>query len=99
MKVPKIKWKKFTPGDPEILDLCPFTKYLVLIEEGDYDNYPFGVYDEHHSYSVDVATPFGSYLDNFWDTEYDWDEGQGLKVLAYAELPEDIKLYELEEQK
>lgn len=31
--------------------------------------------------------PYGHYLDDFWDTENDWIEGQNnTEVLAYAEL-------------
>lgn len=48
-------------------------------------------------YAVDIATPNGSYLGNFWDTEIDWDEGRKIEVLAYAELPTYISEYDLVE--
>lgn len=38
-------------------------------------------------YHTDIATPNGSYLGNFWDTENDWDEGRKIEVLAYAKFP------------
>ena len=37
--------------------------------------------DNNWHQSVDIATPFGSYLDDFWDTDNDWDEGSVQKYL------------------
>lgn len=39
------------------------------------------------SYHVDVASPYGNYIDDFWNTTNDWIEGQIVQVLAYAEFP------------
>lgn len=47
---------------------------------------------------MDVATPYGHYLDDFWDTEVDWREGQPVEVLAYAELHHTYKEDELKEK-
>lgn len=38
-------------------------------------------------YSVDFGTPYGSYIDDFWNTSNDWKEGQLVEVVGYAELP------------
>ena len=42
-------------------------------------------------YDVDVATSNGSYLNNFWDTDNDWDEGQEIHVTHWQPLPEPLK--------
>ena len=41
-----------------------------LLKEDDYNN------GATWTYSVDVATPYGRYISDLWDTEIDWDEGQ-----------------------
>ena len=58
------------------------------------DNYDNGA---SWTYHTDCAEPFGDYLDNFWDTENDWYEGQQIEVLAYAEFPCWLKEEDLEE--
>ena len=82
LKVPKINWvpfdKDYPPVPGELLDT---ENYLVLIREDNYD------YGETWAYSIDIATPFGSYIDDFWDTDIDWQEGQRVEVVAYARLP------------
>lgn len=80
MKVPKINWIPFDK-DNQPKDLYEEGDYLILLREDDHDN------GKTWRYSVDVACPYGSYLANFWDTVNDWDEGQLIEVLAYAELP------------
>ena len=80
MKVPKFNWIPFDKDNPPC-DLCLEGDYLILLREDDYND------GATWSYSVDKATPYGSYLDNFWDTTNDWDEGQRIEVLAYAEFP------------
>ena len=84
MKVPKIKWIPFDPKNPPS-NLFPDEKFLILLREDNYDN------GATWRYSVDVATPYGSYLSNFWSTENDWDEGQRIEVVAYAEFPSYLK--------
>lgn len=37
---------------------------------------------------VDKAYSFGTYIDGFWDTVNDWDEGNDVHVLAWMSLPE-----------
>ena len=37
---------------------------------------------------VDKAYSFGTYIDGFWDTVNDWDEGNDVHVLAWMPLPE-----------
>lgn len=80
MKVPKINWIPFDK-DNLPMDLDYEEIYLILLREDDYDN------GATWAYHVDTALPYGTYLDNFWDTEHDWDEGQLIEVLGYAELP------------
>lgn len=92
MKVPKIDWKPFNKDNPPA-DLCAEADYLILLRE---DNYDKGA---TWTYSVDIANPYGSYLDNFWNTTNDWCEGQLIEVLAYAELPYGLKEFDLEEVK
>lgn len=82
MKIPKIDWIPFDKKNPPV-ELIIEEKYLILLREH--------YYNEDWKYSVDVATPFGSYLDDFWNTEIDWNEGQELEVIAYAELPYCLK--------
>ena len=90
MKVPKINWKLFDknnpPSDLRILEEC-----LILLREDDYDN------GATWTYHMDRAVPYGDYLDDFWDTENDWDEGQRIEVVAYAEFPMYLKETDLVE--
>lgn len=95
LKVPQIDWKPFVKDDPKLYELSDNGSYLILIEEDNYDGHEMGVWDPNHLYHVDVANPWGSYIDDFWNTENDWDEGQQLKVLAYAELPYAVKVDKL----
>lgn len=81
MLVPRINWIKFDRFNPPT-NLHSDEEYLILLREDCYRNNV-----KIWTYSVDVATPYGSYLDDFWDTETDWVEGQPIEVLAYAELP------------
>lgn len=37
---------------------------------------------------VDMAYSFGTYIDGFWDTVVDWDEGNDVHVVAWMPLPE-----------
>ena len=48
-------------------------------------------------YHMDYATPYGSYLDNFWDTNNDWGEWPLIEVLAYSEFPSYLKETDLME--
>ena len=91
MKVPKINWIPFDKSSPPI-DLCFDADYLILLREDNYDN---GATWRYH---MDCATPYGSYLDNFWDTTNDWCEGQRVEVLAYAEFPSYLKETDLVEE-
>ena len=48
---------------------------------------------------MDVARPYGNYIDDFWDTLNDWIEGNNtVQVLAYAELPYGLKEEDLIER-
>lgn len=90
VKVPKINWVHFDKNNPPT-DLVERVEYLILLREDNYDN------GATWRYSVDIAEPYGSYLDNFWNTTNDWDEGQRIEVLAYAETPYSLtedQLYE-----
>lgn len=65
--------------------------YLVLIKTKYYG-------DEDYSYYVDMATSMGSYIDNFWDTQQDWDEGQYLHITHWAKLPKVQEKNKVEEK-
>ena len=90
MKLPKINWIPFDRNNPPS-GLCPMDTYLIFFREDDYDD------GATWTYHVDYAEPFGDYLDNFWDTSNDWDEGQRIEVLAYAEFPGWLKESDLVE--
>lgn len=92
MKVPKIDWVPFDKNNPPT-SLCYSVEYLILLREDAYDD------GATWSYAVDYATPYGDYLDNFWDTSNDWDEGQRIEVLAYADFPCCLKESDLVEYK
>lgn len=76
---PDFNWKPFDKNNPPNLNLDE--TYLVLVREDDYND------GKTWMYSVDIATPYGSYIDDFWDTQNDWCEGQRVEVFAYAEFP------------
>ena len=92
MKVPKINWMPFDKNNPPI-DLDGQGRYLVLLREDNYDN------GATWRYSVDYARPYGSYIDDFWDTWNDWIEGQRVEVVGYAEFPYCLKEEDLKEEK
>lgn len=83
---PVLDWTTFDPGNPPE-DLLG-NDYLVLIV--DYGYSP----DDNTipEYYIDVAQAYGDYLDNFWDTECDWKEGQVIHVIAYADIGGCVKL-------
>ena len=74
------------------MDLNPDATYLVIVREDDYNN------GKTWHYAVDIATPYGSYIDDFWDTVNDWREGQRVEVVAYAEFPSYLKESDLVEE-
>lgn len=90
MKVPEIQWKPFDKANPPA-ELSIDQEVLILLREDNYDN------GTTWRYSVDIATPYGDYIDNFWDTTNDWCEGQRIEVLAYAELPYSLSESDLKE--
>lgn len=90
MKVPKIHWIPFDKANPPI-NLSIEQEVLILLREDNYNN------GATWQYSVDIATPYGDYIDNFWDTTNDWCEGQRVEVVAYAELPYSLSESDLNE--
>ena len=87
MKIPKLNWKVWDKDNPTNNDDIYVSTYLILVEDDNYDKKPMGTYDNpNHSYHIEYAEPFGTYIEDFWDTEHDLDEGQNLKVLAYCEI-------------
>ena len=79
MLYPKINWKEFDKNNPP-LDLDIETQYLIFLRKRRNEK-------ERWNYWIDVATPYGHYLDDFWDTENYHIEGQNtIEILAYAEL-------------
>ena len=92
MKIPKINWIPFDRNDPPT-DLFDEQNFLILLREDDYDN------GATWKYSVDVARPYGSYIDDFWDTVNDWREGQRVEVVAYARFPSYLKESDLVEER
>ena len=89
MKVPKINWIPFDRNNPPC-DLYMLEEYLIFLREE--------IYDGSWDYHIDRAIPYGRYLEDFWDTENDWVEGQRIEVLAYAEIPQYIKEKDLVEE-
>jgi hypothetical protein len=90
MKIPNIKWIPFDKSNPPA-ELNWDREYLIFLREDHYDN------GATWDYSVDIATPFGDYIDDFWDTDNDWCEGQRIEVIAYAEIPQWMKESDLVE--
>ena len=84
MKIPKLDWIPFNEDKPPF-DLIEEKEYLILLREDDYNK------GATWTYHVDVATPYGTYLGNFWNTTNDWFEGQMIEVLAFCELPYGLK--------
>lgn len=79
MKIPKIKWIPFDSNNPPA-NLNPDETFLIFLREDDYNN------GASWHYSVDVASPYGDYLDNFWTTENDWLEGQRVSLIVKTTL-------------
>lgn len=84
MKVPKINWIPFDKKNPPI-DLNMEETYFILLREDNYDD------GKTWRYSIDIALPYGNYIDDFWNTQNDWIEGQRIEVVAYASIPYSIK--------
>lgn len=84
MKIPKLDWIPFNEDKPPC-NLIEEKEYLILLREDNYNN------GATWTYHVDVATPYGTYLGNFWNTTYDWFEGQKIEVLSFCELPHGLK--------
>jgi hypothetical protein len=80
MNIPKINWIPFDRNNPPA-DLSYDVDYLIVLRERETHG------DKDWRYSIDIARPYGDYIDNFWDTDTDWCEGQPIEVVAYAELP------------
>ena len=92
MKIPKLNWIPFNPDNPPVdLTDCE-DAYLILIED---KGYPPHYLKEPCDYYMDVATAYGSYLDNFWDTTNDWDEGNDIHVIAYCGFGDLVKVEEV----
>lgn len=53
--------------------------YLVIVRQK-YD------WEKEWNYGIDLATTFGDYIDNFWNTCNDWCEGQETHIDYWAEL-------------
>lgn len=54
--------------------------YLVVVKE----KY---VFESQWNYHVDAASNYGDYIDDYWDTFIDWDEGQEVHVTHWMPLP------------
>ena len=92
MKIPKLDWIAFNPNEPPVDLTDSEDAYLVLIEDR---GYPPHYLNEPYEYHIDVATAYGSYLDNFWNTTNDWDEGNDIHVIGYCDLSNQIKVEEM----
>lgn len=84
MKIPKINWIPFDRSNPP-MNLDADANYLVLLKDDEWSH------GKHWRYHVDIASPYGSYIDDFWCTENDWLEGNEVHVVGYAEFPYGIK--------
>lgn len=58
--------------------------YLVVVEE----KYP---HETEWNIHVDVAGSHGDYIDGFWDTFNDWNEGQEVHITHWMPLPDPPK--------
>lgn len=81
MKVPAFNFIPFDKDHPPV-HLRFDNEYLVLIREKYQDGRP-------DRYSVDIGSPLGRYINDFWDVSNDWIEASSTKVdvIAYADLP------------
>lgn len=68
MKVSKINWIPFDKNNPPA-NLDGEVNYLILLKDDEWSH------GKTWKYNVDIASPYGSYIDDFWDTENDWLEG------------------------
>lgn len=91
MKVPKIDWIPFDKNNPPT-NLSKEVDYLVLLRDDEWSH------GKTWRYNVDIASPYGSYIDDFWSTSNDWLEGDQVEVLAYAEFPYGLKEEDLVEE-
>lgn len=81
----KIEWVSCKDKLPEYGD-----SYLVVVKQK-YD------YEKDWEYHIDVATNYGDYIDNYWDTFIDWNEGQETHIIYWAKMPDIQELLEIEE--
>lgn len=49
-------------------------------------------HEKEWHYFVDVASNYGDYIDEYWDTFNDWIEGQETHIVAWMPLPEPYKI-------
>lgn len=49
-------------------------------------------HEKEWHYFVDVASNYGDYIDDYWDTFNDWIEGQETHIVARMPLPEPYKM-------
>lgn len=91
MKIPKINWIPFNRDNPP-MNLDADANYLVLLKNDEWSH------GKHWMYHVDIASPYGSYIDDFWCTENDWLEGNEVHVVGYAEFPYGIREEDLIEE-
>ena len=75
----KPKWISVEDRLPEKGD-----SYLVVVKE----KYP---HEAKWNVHVDVASNYGHYIDDYWDTFNDWDEGQEVHITHWMPLPEPPK--------
>ena len=54
-------------------------------------------HEKEWHYFVDVASNYGDYIDDYWDTFNDWIEGQETHIVAWMPLPEPYKMDEVSE--
>lgn len=54
-------------------------------------------HEKEWHYFVDVASNYGDYIDDYWDTFNDWIEGQETHIVAWMPLPKPYKMNEVSE--
>lgn len=91
MRIPKINWLPFDKNNPPV-NLDENVDYLILLKDDEWSH------GKTWRYNVDIANPYGSYIDDFWNTSIDWLEGNEVHVIAYAEFPYGIKEEDLIEE-
>lgn len=73
-----VKYERWIPCKDALPDIGD--TYLVTVIQKDAN-------EKEWHYFVDVASNYGDYIDDYWDTFNDWIEGQETHIIAWTLLP------------